>query len=166
MRRVFIAQVVILVLFGVFIGLGIAYPERLAALVLSFLSGAIGGSLSLLKRIRKAELSVLKEVASSLVTTLMPFLYGGILALITYLLFLGDVLTGENGGGLFTSNLFPLFTDPPGDSAQAGINMGTIIQTKPQSVKDFALLLIWSVVAGYSEKFVDQILRTLEQKGQ
>ena len=162
-RRIFGGQVAVLLAAGVFMGIGIVFPDRLAALPLAFLSGTIGGSLSLLKRIRRVDLEVLQEIESSLITTLMPFLYGGILALITYLLFIGGVLTGEGGGGLFTSNLFPNFT-AGASSEDGGVDMRVIIATKPASVKDMALLLIWSLLSGYSEKFVDRILRTLEKQ--
>ena len=111
------------------------------------------------------------EMLSGRVKTLHPSIYGGILAGITYLLFLGCVLTGDSEGGLFTSNLFPEFDGlncaidaPPGEAA--GPDMKDIIQIRPRTIQDFAKLLIWSVLSGYSEKFVDGILRTLERRGQ
>jgi hypothetical protein len=170
-QRIFIAQVVCLVLFGISVGIGLLFPERFGAFWLAFICGALGGSLSLIKRIRVEKLEVLREIESSLITTLMPLLYGGILAGITYLLFLGCVLTGDSEGGLFTSNLFPEFlglncaVDAASGQA-AGPDMKDIIQIRPRTIQDFAKLLIWSVLSGYSEKFVDGILRTLERRGQ
>ena len=167
-RRVFVAQIVVLIAALGFIGLGLYDPERLGALALSFLCGATGGSLSLLKRVRVESLEVLKEIESSLVTTLMPFLYGGILALVTYLLFLGCFLTGDNEGGLFTSNLFPKFNGLVCRDADASngdpLTWDTLIKTRPAQIKDYAKLLMWSLLSGYSEKFVDGILRTLERR--
>jgi len=169
-RRIFISQVVILVAFLVFVLVGVFFPDRLGAFALAFLCGAIGGSLSLLKRIRIETIVILKEIESSLVTTLMPLLYGGILAAITYMLFLGCMLTGDGEGGLFTSNLFPEFAglNCQGGSGTAAsgqdLDMKSVIQIKPRSIQDFAKLLVWSLLAGYSEKFVDGILRTLERQ--
>jgi hypothetical protein len=127
--------------------------------------------MSLLKRIRIEKIGMLKEIESSLVTTLMPLLYGGVLASVTYLLFLGCVLTGDGEGGLFTSNLFPEFSglNCAGSSAAAvdsteSLNMKSMLQMKPKTIQDFAKLLVWSVLAGYSEKFVDGVLRTLERQ--
>ena len=190
-RRIFIAQIVILAAFLVFVLIGAFYPERLGAFSLAFLCGAVGGSLSLLKRIRIEKIEALREIQSSMVTTLMPLLYGGILASITYMLFLGCILTGDGEGGLFTSNLFPEFeglhcaadVSAAAESAQALTQHGTIdggsatgskqtldmksfIQIKPKSIQDFAKLLVWSLLAGYSEKFVDGILRTLERQSE
>jgi hypothetical protein len=173
-QRIFIAQLVCLILFGVSVAVGLIFPERFGAFWLAFISGAIGGSLSLIKRIRVEKIEMLQEINSSLITTVMPLLYGGILASITYLLFLGCVLTGDGEGGLFTSNLFPEFeglkcsaaSEGTGGTEQAQtLDMKQIIQIRPRSIQDFAKLLVWSVLSGYSEKFVDGILRTLERRG-
>jgi hypothetical protein len=170
-QRIFFAQLVCLLLFGISVGIGLLFPERFGAFWLAFICGAVGGSLSLIKRIRVEKIEVLREIESSLITTLMPLLYGGILAGISYLLFLGCVLTGDSEGGLFTSNLFPEFDGlncaidaPPGEAA--GPDMKDIIEIRPRTIQDFAKLLVWSVLSGYSEKFVDGILRTLERRGQ
>lgn len=170
-RRIFIAQVICLVLFGISVGVSLLFPDRFGAFWLAFICGAIGGSLSLIKRIRVEKIEVLREIESSLITTVMPLLYGGILASITYLLFLGCVLTGDGEGGLFTSNLFPEFAGlkcsaGPGAAQAEELDMKDIVQIRPRTIQDFAKLLVWSVLSGYSEKFVDGILRTLERRGQ
>lgn len=168
--RIFLVQVIIILVVLVFVGIGIVYPQRLAALPISFLCGMMGGSLSLLKRIRAEELNVLKEVDSSRFTALMPILYGGILASIGYLFFLGCILTGDGEGGLFTSNLFPKFDNleclGAGTPDDVPLDMSTLIKTKPQTTQDFAKILIWSILAGYSEKFVVGILTSLQRRGQ
>jgi hypothetical protein len=170
-RRIFVSQVAILTGFLVAIMVGVFFPERLGAFSLAFLCGALGGSMSLLKRIRIEKIGILKEIESSLVTTLMPLLYGGVLASVTYLLFLGCVLTGDGEGGLFTSNLFPEFaglncqgSSGTGPETADALDMKSLIQMKPKTIQDFAKLLVWSVLSGYSEKFVDGILRTLERQ--
>lgn len=169
-RRIFIAQLVCLALFGISVAISLVFAERFGAFWLAFLCGAIGGSLSLIKRIRVERIEVLREIESSLITTLMPLLYGGILASITYLLFLGCVLTGDGEGGLFTSNLFPEFRGltcraTPDGAQVEDLTMEDVIAIRPRTIQDFAKLLIWSVLSGYSEKFVDGILRTLEHRG-
>ncbi len=167
MRRLFIAQISILALFLGFVALGVVFPERLGAFSLAFLCGAVGGSLSLLKRARGSNLYALRELASSWITTLMPLLYGSILASITYLFFLGCLLTGDGQGGMVTSNLFPRFAGleclgPPGTGS---LDMKTFVEIKPASIQDFAKILVWSVLAGYSETFVHKLLSTLEGRG-
>ena len=171
LSRIFIAQLVIAaalagwVFFSAFVN-----PDRLGAFYISALCGAIGGSLALLKRIRSQDKALLDELESSTIATLMPFLYGAILASITYLLFMGCILTGDGAGGLFTSNLFPQFNGlacvPKGNNTahDAKITMEQLFHITPGSAQDFAKLLIWSVLSGYSEKFVDQVLRALERR--
>lgn len=164
-RRVFLTQLAVIVGIIIFVVIGANSSERLFAFPIAFSCGAIGGSLALLKKIRAATIDTLKEIESSLVTTLMPFLYGGILAAVTYLFFISCILTGDGQGGLFTSNLFPEFKGLlcQGENADlsASLTMDTVLKIKPATTQDFAKLLVWCLLAGYWEKFVDQIFGTL-----
>ena len=92
--------------------------------------------------------------------TLMPLLYGGVMAGVTYLLFMSRILTGEDQG-LFTSNLFPRFTDMPDP-----FNMKDYFDMDVRGGTDLGKLLVWSFLAGYSEKFVTGILHQLESRTQ
>jgi len=94
----------------------------------------------------------------------VPLLYGSLMASVAYLLFMSGILTGEQGQGLFTSNLFPNFTHPVIPTGQL-LTVPMILQIRPCSVADVGKLFVWCFLAGYSERFVTGILSTLEQKG-
>ncbi|MGI9509297.1 MAG: hypothetical protein ACR2QJ_08110 [Geminicoccaceae bacterium] len=161
--KIFKTQIALLILSGLIVIIGVIYPDRLGAFFVSFICGCLGGSLSLIKRLKDEKLETLSQLNASTFTTLMPFLYGGIFALIAYLLFVACILTGDGQGGLFTSNLFPRFSGLRCNvSSDDVLNMKSIIEIKPASIQDFAKLLVWCILAGYSEKFVDGILKTLE----
>ena len=75
------------------------------------------------------------------------------MASVAYLLFMSGILTGEQGQGLFTSNLFPNFTHPVIPTGQL-LTVPMILQIRPVSVADVGKLFVWCFLAGYSERFV------------
>ena len=106
---------------------------------------------------------MLEQLASSWVSSLMPVLYGGLMAAVAYVLFMSGILTGDGGQGLFTSNLFPNFTSP--DQGAGGLlSVPVILKLRSESVKDFGKMLVWCFLSGYSEKFVAGILQSLEER--
>lgn len=161
-RRLFLAQLGLLAAVGALVALGVIFTQHLGSFPFAFLVGALGGSISLLRRLRRERQAVLDELAGSWVSALMPMLYGGLMAAVAYLLFMSGILTGDGGEGLFTSNLFPNFTQP--DAAGGTLSVPTILELRPESVQDFGKLLVWCFLAGYSEKFVAGILQTLEER--
>ena len=83
------------------------------------------------------------------------------MASIGYVLFFSRILTGDSGGGLFTSNLFPNFLYP---DSSASLSVSDVIQIRPKTVQDFGKLLVWSFLSGFSERFVENVLVALEKK--
>jgi hypothetical protein len=158
LERLFLAQLGLIVTLTL-VAVAIEYDLfSFGAFWPTFILGAIGGSVGMLRRIRGGDAAAIGEAAPSWVATLMPLLYGGVMAGVAYLLFISRLLSGEGGDGLFTSNLFPRFTEPPKPFTLKGyFEMGLVEGT------DLGKLLIWSFVAGYSEKFVTGILRQLER---
>ena len=77
-----------------------------------------------------------------------------------YFLFASELLSGDGGGGLLTSNLFPIFNtlETPG-----GVRVRDWLALRPLHFPDGGKLIVWSVVAGYSEGFVTGILRRLDE---
>jgi hypothetical protein len=83
---------------------------------------------------------------------------GAIFAAILYLFFTGGFLTGT---------IFPAMTTLPDvDNPQSIVELSDfILYTGPKTGKDFALLLIWSFIAGFAERFVpDTLMRLVNQK--
>ena len=163
-RRLFVAQVCLVGIFGVLALLGYRWPALLGSLWFGIFLGALGGSIALLRRVRSENPAMLAELAGDTISTLMPLLYGGLMAGIAYLLFMSGILSGDGGAGLFTSNLFPNFTTPP-IGADELLSVRQFVEMRPASLKDFGKVLVWCFVAGYSERFVTGILKQLERTG-
>jgi hypothetical protein len=163
-RRIFFAQIAILLAFVAIVAVLSIYTEEAGSFPFSFLLGGLGGSISLFRRLPNEHQENLLQISESWISTLVPILYGSIMASVAYLLFMSGILTGEQGHGLFTSNLFPNFTRPEIPQGKL-LTVPMILQIRPASVADVGKLLVWSFLAGYSERFVTGILSTLEQKG-
>lgn len=163
LRRIFALQGVILLAIVTLVIVGQRYPSHLGSLPGSILLGAFGGSLSLLRRLRLGNERSIQRFAASLPAVAMPFVYGGLMAGVAYLLFMSGILTGEGGKGLLTSNLFPRFTEPAGDAGSL-LNMKQVLQIRPSSTQDLGKLLVWCFLSGYSETFVAGVLKLLEQR--
>jgi len=163
-RRLFIAQVAILVA-GIALVIILSLITREAGtLIFAFILGALGGSVSLFRRLPLTTTSEIESLSRDWISTLVPILYGGLMAIVTYLLFMSGILTGDGGTGLFTSNLFPNFTRPKVPVGET-LTVPMVLQIRPSSIMDVGKLLVWSFVAGYSERFVTSVLGTLEQRG-
>jgi hypothetical protein len=128
-----------------------------------FLAGCIGASLQFLK-LTQRDANVRREAARSWIALLMPILYGGVMAGVTYLLFMSKILSGDSEG-LLSTNLFPTFRSfaDPADGAMPTIR--TYLAMRPADIADVGKLMIWCFLAGYSERFVTGILAQLERRG-
>ena len=93
----------------------------------------------------------------------MPLMYGGLMASVTYLLFMSGILTGDGGNGLFTSNLFPNFNRPAVAEDEL-LNMRMVLTLRPDGIADFGKLMVWCFVSGFSERFVMSVLGALEER--
>jgi len=161
-HRIFIAQIVLIVTCAVVvIVLSLFTADQLGSFIFAFLFGCFGGSISLIRRIHEEPISSLELIADSWISNLMPLMYGGLMAAVTYMLFVSGLLTGIQGDGLFISNLFPDFKNLS-DTAGEPLSMQHVLNVRPTEVKDAGKLMVWCFLAGYSEKFVTQMLSTLE----
>jgi hypothetical protein len=124
---------------------------------LALFAGSMGSSIALLRRVR-SDAAALQEVGHSLFDTLVPVVYGAILAGLTYLLFMSGILSGAGEEGLLTTNLFPTFQFPEVGTRSL---IEAFLASQPASVPDLGKLLVWSFLAGYSENFVIGILGQL-----
>lgn len=139
----------------------------------AFLGGMFGASLALLRRVQLGNSVLVERAAMSWYTTLMPFLYGGMMAAVTYFLFISGILSGQDGTGLLATNLFPDFGPPklPGSNGsevavtakQAAVEEWLVL--RPTELSDAGKLMIWCFLGGYSESFVTGILGRLESNG-
>lgn len=139
------------------------FPSHMGTLLFALLAGGMGAGVSLARGsagLGEAELNTLLRSPWNLAVVEVV---AAVMAGIVYLLFLAGILTGDGGGGLFTSNLFPKFSGPTAP-AETLLDIRTVLQIRPASIQDFGKLVIWCFVAGYSDKFAPNILGVLENR--
>ena len=119
---------------------------------LIFLAGQIGGYVGLQSRIKTLPEEDLSLVATSWVYTILTPLVGGILAVLLYLIFLS---------GLISGTMFPVFKQ---DALQPDPESFLVVFAQhADGYANYAKLLVWSFIAGYSERFVIDMISTFTQ---
>jgi hypothetical protein len=127
------------------------FYERLMISWLSFECGIIGGFVSIQQRLRKINDDELSLLSHSWAMILVIPIYGGIFALVLYVLFISGLVEGD---------LFPDFYEPPFSVPPTTQDIAELLRTTyPSSGADFAKLMFWTFVAGFSERFVPQIIQ-------
>ena len=125
--------------------------DRLMISWLSFECGIIGGFVSIQQRLRNINDEELSLLSHSWAMILVIPIYGGIFALVLYVLFISGLIEGE----LFPQFYVPAFSMPPTTQDIAEF----LRTTYPTSGADFAKLMFWTFVAGFSERLVPQIIQ-------
>lgn len=119
--------------------------------LLVFIAGLLGGFVSIQQRLPKISLGELNVLSSSWVSiTLIP-INGGIFSIVLMLMFMGNIIQGQ---------LFPEYPDPtrfPITDAPSFFDWLKLFY--PVNGVEIAKLFFWSFVAGFSERFVPQIIR-------
>ena len=161
-RRFFIALMVFLAI-GLFIGLYVSYAKaeqrweyggRIIVPGIVIASGIIGGFVALQRRLKDLTISDLQLIADSWIYTLLSPFVGGVLALLLYVLFLSELITGD---------LFPKFIPKiPKTCAELCSGFLCIFEQEGERYQDYAKLIFWCFVAGYSERFVTDIIGRFE----
>jgi len=146
-----------LVLAGAMFTLPLIIHTRVMFFWLCLLCGIIGGFVSIQQRMKKISDSELKLLSGSWFQMLLTPIYGGIFAILLYVIFQSQFVS---------SIVFPEFEYPPipdtGISSQYFVDF--IRNTVPKSGPDFSKLLFWCFVAGFSERFVPRIISEIEDK--
>ncbi len=128
----------------------------LTTLPVVILAGVLGSFVSALNRIYSASdvfpigkyRELLKGFNGYLIAySSIPPLVGGISASILYVLFAGEIIV---------SPLFPTFSCQGGGSCDEFISFQQ--NWSPDKAQDFAKSIVWGFVAGFSERFVPDIL--------
>ena len=163
-KRVFVLQLilvmvaVLLVPLSLYTGLGWFW--------FAFAAGIFGSSIALLRRITRGG-SVALLSGASWTLLMSPLLLGGILAGIAYFFMASGMISGDTGSGLLKTNLFPSFAPGIGsdsDLMEQPAQMANFLKIRPSTLQDAAKLIVWCLLAGYSENFITGILSTLERR--
>jgi hypothetical protein len=147
-------------LFGTTLLFGLTFfgvLDRFYVSWLAFQCGIIGGFVSIQQRLKTIDQEELAILSESWTTILLVPIYGGVFALILYILFLSNLVQGT---------LFPQFYIPPFSSPKVTVDdiQRFLKECYPQSGPDLAKVIFWSFVAGFSERFVPQIINSMTSK--
>jgi hypothetical protein len=130
--------------------------SRVTALMVVAAGGALGGFVSALRRLYAFQRVFPQNFFRSMrrinlyliVYSMIPSLVGAIGAVVLYMIF---------ASGLVKGDLFPAFdmsrVDPNRDDFQ-----NFVANWQPSEAMDYAKALVWSFIAGFSERFVPDLL--------
>lgn len=133
------------------------FEKRLMISWLVFECGIIGGFVSIQQRVHQIDDKELKLLSESWSSILLVPIYSGILASILYVMFLAGILQGS----LFPAFSIQEFNTPPTTNDIVIF----LTETYPSQGSDIAKLIFWSFVAGFSERFVPQIINKVARNG-
>lgn len=119
-----------------------------------FTVGVIGGFVGLQRRLKKMSDDDLTLLANSWVYVSLAPLVGGILAVVTYVLFVSGLLKGD---------LFPNFEPDKIADAAAPRGMDALFAIHG-TAQDYGKMLFWCFVAGFSERFATDIISRFESQ--
>jgi hypothetical protein len=131
---------------GIGVGVGAGF--------LVFIAGNVGGYVSLQRSLN--DLSDADAIAMSRKwwPIIVPPLVGGILALVLYLVFLGQLIGGD---------LVPKFDADLQAGAEKGISV--LLEHHALQLSDYAKLLFWSFIAGFNQRYVVDIINSIKPQG-
>lgn len=124
------------------------HGDRIIVPGIVIISGVIGGFVGLQRRLKELTVPDLKLIQESWIYTLLSPLVGGVLALLLYVLFLSDLISGE---------LFPHFVSKVDNC----LGYQCLFE-QYGGYKDYAKLIFWCFVGGYSERFVTDVISRFE----
>lgn len=149
-RRLIIMTVFAVGLVGAVFGITLVAGHRFMVSWACFACGLVGGFVSIQQRLKKVSDEELQLLSQSWFQILLIPIYGGIFALVLYLAFLGNIVEGAS----FPRFSIPEFSVPPGTEDMKKLFNATY----PSTGIDFAKLIFWCFVAGFSERLVPQII--------
>lgn len=120
--------------------------------LVAFVVGVVGGFVGLQRRLKQLSDDDLTLLANSWVYVCLAPLVGGILAVLTYILFISELLAGD---------LFPKFVPDVKGPKDEGLNAMFGIHG---AATDYAKLIFWAFLAGFSERFVTDIISRFESR--
>lgn len=118
-----------------------------------FAAGIIGGFVGLQRRLKDLSNQDLTLLANSWIYICLSPLVGGVLAVVLYVLFISGLLSGD---------MFPVFQRDYCGTCSGTINSFKVIFCIRGDEGDYAKMLFWSFVAGFSERFVTDIISKFE----
>lgn len=122
---------------------------------LAFGCGVIGGFVSIQQRLQGISDEELCLLSESWTSVFIIPLFGGIFALVLYVLFMTEILSIA---------IFPKFCLPPFIGLRDYDLVSYVRESYPESAPDMAKLMFWTFVAGFSERFVPQVIQSVSSQ--
>ena len=147
-------SVVFLLFYAGYITLLLLTGDQIGGPVLLYviLGGVVGTAVDLSNKI--PILSDQQNLYAVLTMIVWKLMVAGILSVFCYVVF---------ASGLIQGSMFPQFQYGPTENSGAYSDMETFLrEVKPKTNPDMAKVLVWSFMAGFSEKFFSGFLRKLE----
>jgi len=149
-KRLIIMTAVSICIFTALFSATFLYDGRLMVSWAVFICGILGGFVSIQQRVKTVTDQELQLLTRSWFQILLIPIFGGLFALVLYSLFLSGIISGH---------MFPWFYIPePDGHPDSAYIVSFLTETYPATGQDMAKLLFWSFVAGFSERFVPQII--------
>lgn len=153
-KLLFALVILVLLMFGILGVASLPFVDRVFVFPTVMIAGMIGAFVSLQRRLKSLPVEDLRLLTESSLYPWLSPLAGGLLASVLYLLFLSGLLGGA---------LFPVFEIQNGTEATTHGLQNLLEMFAPKSA-DYGKLLFWSFVAGFSEKFVVDIIGRFEKQ--
>lgn len=150
-RRLIIMTFCSLMAIVVIFGITLLRGDRFMVSWACFACGLLGGFVSIQQRLKKFGDEELELLSQSWFQILLIPIYGGIFAGVLYIGFLSGIVEGP----VFPRFAGPAFSQPIPSTDDL---RSYFAHTYPATGADLAKLLFWSFIAGFSERFVPQII--------
>lgn len=118
-----------------------------------FAVGIVGGVVGLHRRLKKMSDDDLVLLANSWVYVCLSPLVGGILAVVTYVCFVSELLKGD---------FFPKFVQD--DAGEQANGLGVLFSVHCAAAADYGKALLWAFIAGFSERFATDIISRFDSE--
>jgi hypothetical protein len=150
-KRLILMTAAALIILGAIFGCNFYFDQRFMMSWSGLLCGVIGGFVSIQQRLKDVSDQELELLTASWFQILLVPIFGGVFALVLYVIFLSGIVSGH---------VFPEFSFPPRPDSGPDTTyiFDVLSKTYPNSGEDLAKFLFWSFVAGFSERFVPQII--------
>lgn len=153
-KKLIILSMISLIIIGLIFSVTLLFGQKLMISWICVMCGILGGFVSMQQRLKKITTKELQLLSKSWFQILLIPIYGGIFSLLLYVIFLSNLISGQ----FFPSFRFPLIPDSGVDSAYL---QNFLTNTYPSSGPDFAKLIFWCFVAGFSERIIPQIISNI-----
>jgi hypothetical protein len=149
-----LATAIVLLVTIIFIGGVVGHSKGIVTAPMGALAaGVIGGFVGLQRRLKSMTADDLMLLANSWVYVWISPIVGGVLAVVLYVLFISTLVSGDLFPTFVPCEVASCLTDRKGFSI--------IFDVRGESV-DYAKMIFWSFVAGFSERFVTDIISKFE----